>query len=575
MFRKYLSARIQYNIWLLLLILLAVPFLPIRLIDFWRLFLRLSFFDKISATDSALQMTENTGQSYAIDKVNDFAISISSQTPSFLTVLFLSIWITGMVAMVIFMFRSYIRLYCLEKSALPLQNNQVRQIYNECLSEMGIKKPISIYSTAFLKSPVTAGFLHPRIYMPIHLISDFNPKDMRYMLLHELQHYRHKDVLIGYFMNLCSIIYWFNPLVWYALREMKCDREIACDSSVLHLLHESDYEDYGNTLINFAEKIFCSSFPFTAGMGGNMKQISRRLLNIANFKRETYGKKIRGIVIYFFIAAFLIGLAPALSTYAADQEYYIFHEKGRNVAYLDLTSEFSGFYGSFVLYDEDADTWKIYNKDAALKRVTPNSTYKIYNALLGLESGIITPEYSEMIWDGKDYPFDTWESDQNLTTAMQNSVNWYFQTIDRSAGTQAIKTFLKKVEYGNQKIGDDLDLYWTDCSLKISPVEQVELLEKFYHNDFRFSDKNVNSVKKAIRLSSTDNSSFYGKTGTGRIDGRDINGWFIGYIEKSGHVYYFATNIQGDSGATGSKATEITESILSKFHIWEQRTVKK
>ena len=75
------------------------------------------------------------------------------------------------------------------------------------------------------------------------------------MLLHELQHYRHKDAIANYLMNFAGVLYWFNPFVWFALREMRNDREIACDTSVLKMLQEDDYENYGNTLINFIEKV--------------------------------------------------------------------------------------------------------------------------------------------------------------------------------------------------------------------------------------------------------------------------------------------------------------------------------
>lgn len=63
--------------------------------------------------------------------------------------------------------------------------------------------------------------------------------------------------------------------------------------------------------------------------------------------------------------------------------------------------------------------------------------------------------------------------------------------------------------------------------------------------------------------------SLYGKTGTGRVNGKDVNGWFVGYIESDNNTYYFATNIQAPSNATGSQATEITETILSDFGIWK------
>lgn len=154
---------------------------------------------------------------------------------------------------------SFIKLCTFHKrSALPLQNQQVKTIYYNCLKELKISHPVSVYSTAFLKSPVLIGIIHPRIYIPIHLISELNPDDMRFMLLHELQHYRHKDTFIGFLMVISNILYWFNPFVWYTLKEILCDREIACDSAVLQMISADEYQAYGTTLINFAEKI--SSF---------------------------------------------------------------------------------------------------------------------------------------------------------------------------------------------------------------------------------------------------------------------------------------------------------------------------
>lgn len=173
-----------------------------------------------------------------------------------------------------------------------------------------------------------------------------------------------------------------------------------------------------------------------------------------------------------------------------------------------------------------------------------------------------------MTWNGEDYPFDSWETDQNLKSAMHNSVNWYFQTIDSRVGFDSVKNFLQTIGYGNQTTGTNLDLYWTDFSLKISPIEQVELLKKFHENEFQFQPQNINAVKDALYLSSTPDGSLYGKTGTGRVDGQDVNGWFIGYIEKSDNIYYFATNIQGTSNTTGSQAMEITTSVLSALQLW-------
>ena len=150
---------------------------------------------------------------------------------------------------------------------------------------------------------------------------------------------------------------------------------------------------------------------------------------------------------------------------------------------------------------------------------------------------------------------------------MKNSVNWYFQSIDSQLGFHSISSFLQKIQYGNQQLGSDIRLYWTDGALKISPFEQVDLLRKLNENQFHFSSEHIQTVKASILQSASPRSVLYGKTGTDRIDGKDISGWFIGFIESPDHVYYFATNIQNTASASGSKAAEITASALSKLKI--------
>ena len=255
-----------------------------------------------SSTNGDIQTTFLSGNGYNLDKINDFAVSVSTQIPTFIHTLLVFFWSIG----IFIMFFLSLPLSKTSKkpyivSALPLQNEELNALYIECLNEVNSKHTIPIYSTAFLKSPVLAGFLHPRIYLPIHLISDFNAgtisaTDIRYMLLHELQHYKHKDILIGYLINTVNVFYWFNPLIWYFLKRIRQERELACDSAVLQLLKETEYKSYGNTLINFAETIALSPFPLTMGISGNIKQLKGRILNIASFHQPTLNKKFVDIL---------------------------------------------------------------------------------------------------------------------------------------------------------------------------------------------------------------------------------------------------------------------------------------
>ena len=570
-FKNSLSSRMQYNLWFLLLGLLAVPFIPFRFIGLPQIF---SWLGSLRSSPSSGAGTNITGTAEAVTTgntnwMNNFTLSVNSETPSIAGYILLGIWIVGILAMIILVIKSSLRLRSLEKSALPLQNQEVRRLYHRCLEEMGIHRDIPVYSTAFLKSPIIVGLLKPCIYLPIHLISDYDESDMRYMLLHELQHYKHHDAIANYLMNLAGVVYWFNPLVLYALKEMRNDREVACDTSVLKMLEEDAYEDYGNTLINFAEKVSLAPFPFAAGLGGNMKQMKRRIINIASYEKPTFMKRIKGMTAFMLTAVLLLGFAPFISTYAADGSHYQWDSSSENISYVDLSTYFGEYEGSFVLYDLENDAWSIHDMEHATLRVAPNSTYKIYDALFGLEEEIITPENSFIAWNGETYPFEAWNADQTLQSAMNSSVNWYFESVDEQLGAANISNYIEEIGYGNENISGDFSTYWMESSLKISPIEQVELLTRLQNNSLGFAPENINAVKDAICLCASDAGTFYGKTGTGRVDGQDVNGWFIGYIETVDNTYFFATNIGADSDATGGNATEITMSILSDMNIWK------
>ena len=569
-FKNYLTSRMQFNLWLLLLGILAVPFVPFRPASFTQIFTLLDVW-KNAVSSNKGTITEgvlNPNTSGAVNQMNDFALSVSRETPSIIGLILCGIWLVGILAMILLVIKSVSRLNTMKKSALPLQNKAVRILYHNCLREMKIKRKIPVYSTAFLKSPVIVGLFNPRIYLPIHLISDFNAADIRYMLLHELQHYRHKDALASYLMNFFGVLYWCNPCVWYALKEMRNEREVACDTSVLKLLDESDYEDYGNTLINFAEKVSLTPFPFAAGISGSMKQMQQRIANISSYKKPSVFRKIKGFTAFITIGVILFGLAPMLSTYAAEQRRYQWNIPSDKVSTIDLSVWFSGYEGSFVLYDLNGDTWNVYDMEQATLRTAPNSTYKIYDALFGLEEGVIAPDDSFMAWDGTNHPFEAWNRNQDLFSAMQSSVNWYFEEIDKQIGSSAIQNYIRKIGYGNEIVNADLSAYWMQGALKISPIEQVELLTALYNNQFDFAPENINAIKNSICLFSSESKNFYGKTGTGRVDGQDVNGWFVGLLETAGNTYFFATNIQAAENATGSKASEISLSILSHMGIW-------
>lgn len=214
--------------------------------------------------------------------------------------------------------------------------------------------------------------------------------------------------------------------------------------------------------------------------------------------------------------------------------------------------DFSRYYkknnvdGCMVIFDQNENTWTYYNKGQVTERFTPASTFKIPNTLIGLETGAIPDENFIMKWDGTKRANAEWNRDHDLRSAFKYSVVWYYQELALKVGSKNMVHWLKKCDYGNQDTTGGLNKFWLTGGLRISPVEQIHFLRKLHDLDLPFSKRSMNITKNIMFAMDSKDAKVYAKTGWGGEDKRDI-GWYVGYIEKNGNVYYFANCIQTDN----------------------------
>ncbi len=562
---KHLSVKAHYRIWLFLFVPLLASVLP------WKFFglseglqslqSLLTFSDKTMSHGEAISGA-TASQEADTEIMRDFSISVNNTTPAIVHDSLFAVWMIGMIVCLGFFFYSNYQISRLKKSAVTINNTRVNELLEECKQAVGIKRKIILKETGLITTPITFGVMQPYILVPTNMQEAFTIKEMKYVFLHELTHHRNKDMLVNYLMWILQIVYWFNPLVWYAQKRLRMDRELACDDSVLNLLDEAGYLEYGHTIIHFAGNKQGKSFElFASGIGGTKKQIKQRILHIASFSKESSLLKWKSKAVYLFLSVLVLCITPLTTVLATSND--VFHFNGKNTTYEDLSSYFEGYKGSFVLYDAASEQYQIYNQERSKKRVSPDSTYKIYSGLFALEANVISNLESEQKWNGQHNPYKEWDKDHNLSSAMRNSVNWYFQNLDKELGRQQLHAYFDKTNYGNKDISGDLENYWMESTLKISPIEQVQLLHGLSENKLGFKAENVQTIKDTLLLEDDHNSQLYGKTGTGTINEQDVNGWFVGFIEKGKHSYYFAVNIQNNGKeASGSEAMKIAKQIL-------------
>ncbi|MGL6200542.1 MAG: BlaR1 family beta-lactam sensor/signal transducer [Lachnospiraceae bacterium] len=565
--KKHITTRWQYNLDLLFFVLLAAPFVPSGILNYtgagnWlsgMYFGGKTTANASAAIDGSVRYADNTGL------LQDFAVSVKRSIPEYLPIVFIVIWLVGIIVFALFTIISNRNLRLVKESMKPVEDAELISLITQYKNELGIKRNIRFGTSVLVKTPITVGLFKTRVILPAETLA---VEDVRYILMHELVHCKNKDIVINSVMCLFQILYWFHPLVYFVFKEMRLDRERACDVSVLKMLPDDLHIEYGRTLLKFVSKLsYSSALSFASDVGGTKRQIKKRIIGIADFIKESKQLKIKSVCTFIIIGLLVFSQMTAISALASNNDS-AYQFASDNIVYEDLSASFDGYEGSFVLYDLEADQYSIHNKAKSTTRISPASTYKIYSALIALETGIIDTDQSIRNWNGTSYPFEAWNQDQDLRSAMQNSVSWYFQDIDAEIGIKTLESYFTQLSYGNHDLSGGITDYWAESSLLISPVEQVELLKDFYQNETIFKTAHVNTLKDVLRISEKDGAVLSGKTGTCAVNGKTINGWFIGYVENKGHVYIFATNIQGEDNTGGSAAAQITLAILDDKDIY-------
>ena len=249
----------------------------------------------------------------------------------------------------------------------------------------------------------------------------------------------------------------------------------------------------------------------------------------------------------------LLALFASLGAHAAD-----------TVARPDWQAHFDarGVRGTFVLLEPARDRYSIFNEPRAKQRFLPASTFKIPNAIIGLEEGSVTDENEVFHWDGRPKPIPEWERDHALGTGMRHSVVWMFQEIARRTGKARMREWIDRLDYGNRDLSGGIDLFWLQGGLRVSAMEQVEFLHQLAEGRLPATQRAQRLVREALVIEKTREYTLYAKTGTQPSGANAIN-WWVGWVERKGRpVAYFAMNLTPSAKTAYADRLTIGRTIL-------------
>lgn len=236
----------------------------------------------------------------------------------------------------------------------------------------------------------------------------------------------------------------------------------------------------------------------------------------------------------------------------------------------DFSKFFENINGTAVFYNPSNNNFDVYNTELYNVQASPCSSFKVVSTLIGLEKGLLQDENTKLGYDGTNYLREEINKDLTLEEAFKLSAVWYYKKFIDEISPEDMQEELNYLNYGNKDIskwngGDinplpQLNGFWLESSLKISPKEQTQVLYKIFGQDNKYLDRSKEILKNIMLVYDEDNLKIYGKTGAGYED----NSWFVGMVESNQGTYYFAIRLSdlNNEEDTSPKAREIAIEII-------------
>ena len=301
LYKNKFSKRWQYYIWIVVALRFLLPFTPDTTIvgSLFEKFDTAAITNEIP-TSPNVPVPADTGNSKAEPTQTNREITTAAMREPFNKYVCL-FFIWSALALVLFVrkvtvyqgFIQYIKAGNKEVSDIKILN-----LLSDCEEKLNIKTRVELSCNPLIASPMLIGFFRPRIILPVGELED---KELSYIFVHELTHYKQRDMFYKWLIQIVVCVHWFNPFVYLLEKEVNKSCELSCDEKVLSVLDDKAKREYGDTLISFLKssnlyKSSLASVTLTEGA----EQLKERLGAIMKFRKKS--KVVIAITAIFTVA---------------------------------------------------------------------------------------------------------------------------------------------------------------------------------------------------------------------------------------------------------------------------------
>jgi beta-lactamase regulating signal transducer with metallopeptidase domain len=223
-------------------------------------------------------------------------------------------WLVGLLVLSVLLFQRFLFVKGLLAQS-DIAHGQLDETLQQCSRQVGIRRNIELRLSKNMLSPAACGLFKPVILMPASLLENLSREKLRAVLIHELAHIKRGDLWVNFIQTILQMVYFYNPLLWFANAVVRSVREKAVDEMVLTKLGD-EAESYSNILIDIAEMAF-SKPHFSLRLVGvveSKKALSGRIKHILSRPFPKTAKLgMAGLIAIIITAAILLPMAKAAS----------------------------------------------------------------------------------------------------------------------------------------------------------------------------------------------------------------------------------------------------------------------
>ncbi len=309
--KNRINAFWHYFIWVVLILKLLVPFGPESAVSLFNGVPVQVVQSKVASIAPQVEQEYAGGDMSAVPAPDTSPLTpVQAQKPGVsLKVLPPYIWAVGAALMLLCLLISNYSLHRRLRKNMLTVDERVRCIFEKCKKKIGATKNIEIILQDVTGAPSLFGIIRPKILLT-PAASGLSDKELEYILLHELAHYKRKDVFINYLLLVLQTVHWFNPVIWYCFKRLRQDMEAATDEKVLSILESSEHKEYGKALLAVLDGYnYAKPAPRLLGMVDDRKNIEERIkmINMAGlFQRNKRLVMVMGIFCVVLLCGVLL-----------------------------------------------------------------------------------------------------------------------------------------------------------------------------------------------------------------------------------------------------------------------------